>query len=133
MMTTCREAERLKGGSYPKSCPTCRFGPCPNGVGDWGPKVPSQEAARRPRKAFVVTTDLLAAALQHRLPEDWIVLAVGQGTIGLRLDDVVIAEDFSRQEYKSATWMEMRRQWFETLKTRMMPDATGLRITAQSA
>ena len=27
-MTICREEEKAKGGAYPRSCPTCKFGPC---------------------------------------------------------------------------------------------------------
>jgi hypothetical protein len=84
-------------------------------------------------KAFVVTTGMHAEALQRRLAEKWIALSIGQATLGLRLDDVVIAEDFSRHEYTSAPWMDMRRGWYETLRTRMTPDAGALRLTSPPA
>lgn len=29
---TCRNEEINKGGAYPRSCPTCKFGPCIRGV-----------------------------------------------------------------------------------------------------
>jgi len=127
-MTLCREEERLKGGSYPKSCPTCRFGPCPNGVGDWGPK-PAPEAPRKASKAFVVSTAIHAEALRRRLPDDWYVVHIGGLLAGHRFDDVVIAEDYSRPEYASETWLMQRREWYDLLKMRMNPDADGLRLT----
>lgn len=134
-MVMCREDERLKGGLYPKSCPTCKFGPCQKGH-DWGRNavavLPEPEPApvEKPRRAFVTTTWQHADAMRQRLPEDWFVVPIGAALTGRVFDDVVVVEDFSLPEYKSTKWMEQRRSWFETFRTRMAPGATGVWLTA---